>query len=132
MTDRGYKALTAFATKYNKEGLNVLAFPCNQFGRQEPGTEAQIKEFVSSRYGIPAGLQLFSKVDVNGANTHPVFQHLKAKFPGDIGWNFSGHWLVGRDGSVIKRFSSRTGWSSVETDICEALKNNGSSRTMEA
>mmetsp|Transcript_1627 Transcript_1627/g.3069 ORF Transcript_1627/g.3069 Transcript_1627/m.3069 type:complete len:124 (-) Transcript_1627:344-715(-) len=122
MTDKGYKAMTNFAQKYHGEGFWVLAFPCNQFGKQEPGSEADIKKFVSTNYGIPKGFQLFSKIDVNGENTHPVFKHLKDKFPGDVPWNFMGHFLVGRDGSVLERFGRMTSYGSVQTSIEKALK----------
>uniref|UniRef100_A0A6V3Q5A6 Glutathione peroxidase n=1 Tax=Lotharella globosa TaxID=91324 RepID=A0A6V3Q5A6_9EUKA len=114
--------MTGFAQKYHGEGFWVLAFPCNQFGKQEPGSEADIKKFVSTNYGIPKGMQLFSKIDVNGENTHPVYKHLKAKFPGDVSWNFMGHFLIGRDGSVLQRFGRMTSYSSVQTAIEEALK----------
>mmetsp|Transcript_11297 Transcript_11297/g.16889 ORF Transcript_11297/g.16889 Transcript_11297/m.16889 type:complete len:122 (+) Transcript_11297:237-602(+) len=117
MTDRGYKAITNFAKKYHGKGFNVLAFPCNQFGKQEPGTEAEIKEFVKKNYGIPDGLIMFSKVKVNGSDTHPVFLHLKKDFPGDVPWNFMGHWLVGKDGKVLKRYGRLTSYGSVESDI---------------
>mmetsp|Transcript_978 Transcript_978/g.1387 ORF Transcript_978/g.1387 Transcript_978/m.1387 type:complete len:82 (+) Transcript_978:338-583(+) len=67
--------MTGFAKKYHKDGFCVLAFPCNQFGKQEPGTDAEIKEFVRSKYGLPDGMEMFSKIKVNGANTHPGVVH---------------------------------------------------------
>ncbi|GAB5357546.1 hypothetical protein AAMO2058_000383500 [Amorphochlora amoebiformis] len=127
MTNRGYMALTGFAENYHKEGLEVLAFPCNQFGKEEPKSEADIKEFVQKKFGIPSGLNMMCKIDVNGPNTHPVYQHLKKAFPGDISWNFMGHFLVGRDGSVKERFGQTTSFSSVESSIKEALKESTSS-----
>mmetsp|Transcript_17868 Transcript_17868/g.43721 ORF Transcript_17868/g.43721 Transcript_17868/m.43721 type:complete len:126 (-) Transcript_17868:297-674(-) len=122
MTDRGYKAMTGFAERHHKSGLCVLAFPCNQFGKQEPGSEAEIKEFVKSKYGLPEGFQLFSKIDVNGPGTHPVFKHLKERFPGDISWNFMGNFLVGKDGTVLKRFGKMTYYDSMEAEIKKALE----------
>jgi glutathione peroxidase len=86
----------------------VLGFPCNQFGGQEPGTNEQIKEFCSSKYNVT--FPLFDKLDVNGANRHPLYTTLAGKdspFPGDIKWNF-GKFLIGKDGKIIKRFEPRT------------------------
>eukprot|EP00466_Bigelowiella_natans_P007067 jgi/Bigna1/52728/estExt_Genewise1Plus.C_100190 len=115
-------AMTGFAKKYHKDGFCVLAFPCNQFGRQEPGTDAEIKEFVRSRYGLPEGLEMFSKIKVNGPKTHPVYEHLKTAFPGDVSWNFMGHFLIGRDGQVKQRFGRTTSYATVDAAIQKELK----------
>jgi glutathione peroxidase len=103
-----YKALEAVYEKYKDQGFAVLAFPCNQFGHQEPGTNKEIKEFCSSKYEVT--FPIFDKLEVNGANRHPLYVALAGKespFPGDIAWNF-GKFLIGRDGKIIKRFEPRT------------------------
>jgi len=82
-------------------GLVILAFPCNQFGAQEPKSEADIKKFVAA-YDV--AFPMFSKVDVNGANTAPVYVFLKKSFPGDVPWNFLGKWVCDRDGVPVARF----------------------------
>ena len=100
----------ALDEKYGAEGLRILAFPCNQFGAQEPDSAEEIRKFVVSK-----GLQLakrseqssfvlMGKTDVNGAKTHPVFRFLKALAPkADIDWNFGAYWVVDRSGRVLKR-----------------------------
>jgi glutathione peroxidase len=101
-----YKALEAVYEKYKDKGLAVLGFPCNQFGGQEPGTNEEIKQFCSSKYNVT--FPLFDKIEVNGANRHPLYVALAGKespYPGDIKWNF-GKFLIGRDGKIIKRFDS--------------------------
>src|SRR4051794_26128450 len=103
-----YKGLEALQEKYKAKGFTVLGFPCNQFGGQEPGSNAQIKEFCSSTYNVT--FPMFDKLDVNGANRHPLYTALAGKespFPGDIKWNF-GKFLIGRDGKIIKRFEPAT------------------------
>jgi glutathione peroxidase len=102
-----YKALEAVYEKYKDKGLVVLGFPCNQFGAQEPGTNEEIKQFCSSKYSVT--FPLFDKIEVNGPNRHPLYSSLAGKdspFPGDIKWNFS-KFLIGRDGTILKRFESR-------------------------
>lgn len=85
------------------EGLVIMAFPCNQFGGQEPGSNSDIKAFVT-KLGVPDNdnFLMMDKVDVNGRGAHPVYQFLKAATPdrSDIKWNFASYWLVGRDGSI--------------------------------
>jgi len=103
-----YKGLEAVYEKYKDKGLVVLGFPCNQFGGQEPGTSEQIKEFCSSKYNVT--FPLFSKIEVNGPNRHPLYVALAGKdspFPGDIKWNFS-KFLIGRDGKILNRFEPGT------------------------
>jgi glutathione peroxidase len=102
-----YAGLQALHEKYRDRGFSVLAFPCNQFGSQEPGDEAQIREFCSTQYGVT--FPLFSKVEVNGANAHPLWEHLKNAKPGVLGseaikWNFT-KFLVDREGQVQRRFA---------------------------
>ena len=102
-----YTALEALHQKYKDRGLVVLGFPCNQFGGQEPGTDAEIKQFCSSKYNVT--FPMFDKIEVNGANRHPLYVMLAGKespFAGDIGWNFT-KFLIGRDGKILKRFESR-------------------------
>src|SRR5882762_7730994 len=103
-----YKALEELQQKYKDKGVTVLGFPCNQFGGQEPGTNEEIKQFCSSKFNVT--FPLFDKIDVNGPNRHPLYAGLAGKespFPGDIKWNF-GKFLIGRDGTIIKRFEPRT------------------------
>ncbi len=101
-----YEGLQALYVKYQKRGLTVLGFPCNQFGGQESGSNAEIKEFCSANFHVT--FPLFSKIAVNGAQRHPLYAALAgsgAAFPGDVSWNFN-KFLVGRDGLVVARFDS--------------------------
>ncbi|MCX6952252.1 MAG: glutathione peroxidase [Verrucomicrobia bacterium] len=101
-----YQGLEAVYKKYAGQGLTVLGFPCNQFGGQEPGSNAEIKQFCSTTFHVT--FPLFDKVEVNGANRHPLYTALAGKgspFPGNIKWNF-GKFLIGRDGKVVARFDS--------------------------
>ena len=103
-----YEGLQALYAKYQKRGFTVLGFPCNQFGGQESGSEAEIKEFCSANFHVT--FPMFAKIAVNGAQRHPLYAALAgsgAAFPGDISWNFN-KFLVGRDGKVIARFDSGT------------------------
>lgn len=103
-----YKGLEAVYEKYKGKGFTVLGFPCNQFGAQEPGTAEEIKTFCSSKYNVT--FPLFTKIEVNGPNRHPLYVQLAGKdspFPGDIKWNFS-KFLIGRDGRILKRFEPGT------------------------
>jgi glutathione peroxidase len=116
-----YKALEAIHEKYKDKGFTVLAFPCNQFMGQEPGTNEEIKQFCSTKYNVT--FPMFDKIDVNGPKRHPLYVQLAGKdspYPGDIKWNF-GKFLVGRDGKIIKRFEPRTTPDSAEvTQAIEA------------
>lgn len=101
-----YEGLQAIFKKYEARGLTVLGFPCNQFGEQEPGTNAEIKQFCSSKFHVT--FPMFDKIEVNGVHRHPLYVALAGKgspFPGDIGWNFA-KFLVGRDGKILRRFDS--------------------------
>jgi glutathione peroxidase len=98
-----YKGLEALQQKYKDQGLVVLGFPCNQFGKQEPGSNEEIKEFCTKNYSVT--FPMFDKLDVKGANQHPLYKELSGKespFPGDVKWNF-GKFVVGRDGKILKR-----------------------------
>jgi len=117
-----YKGLEALYQKYKDRGLEVLGFPCNQFGKQEPGNAEEIGGFCERNFGVT--FPLFAKVDVNGDNAHPLFAHLKQQAPGILGtesikWNFT-KFLVGREGQVVKRFAPKDKPESLESAI-EAL-----------
>jgi glutathione peroxidase len=119
-----YSGLEALYKKYHERGLEVLGFPCDQFGHQEPGTEAEIKEFCSATYGV--GFPLFAKIKVNGPDTHPLYEYLKSSLPGILGieaikWNFT-KFLVGKDGEPIKRYAPADKPESLEPDIEAALR----------
>ncbi|CAN5811046.1 glutathione peroxidase [soil metagenome] len=118
-----YKGLEEIYKKYEDEGLVVLGFPCDQFGHQEPGTEEEIAEFCELNFGVT--FPLFAKVDVNGDNTHPLFEWLKEEKGGALGskikWNFT-KFLVGKDGTPIKRYASTTKPEKIAGDIEAALK----------
>jgi len=117
-----YAGLEARYKKYRERGLEVLGFPCNQFGHQEPGAAAEIAAFCESNYGV--SFPMFGKVEVNGANAHPLFKWLTQVAPGLLGtraikWNFT-KFLLGRDGHVHKRYAPQTAPADLEADI-EAL-----------
>jgi glutathione peroxidase len=102
-----YKDLEELYQTYQKYGLEILAFPCNQFGAQEPGNAEEIKHFCQLNYDVK--FPLFSKVDVNGENAHPLYQYLKESLPGILGskaikWNFT-KFLIDRSGKPVKRFA---------------------------
>lgn len=118
-----YKGLEALWRKFKDRGLVILGFPCNQFGRQEPGDAAAIKNFCLSQYNV--SFPLFAKIDVNGANAHPVYQHLKAAAPGVLGseaikWNFT-KFLVDDSGEVVKRYGSIETPDKIEQDLSALL-----------
>jgi glutathione peroxidase len=103
-----YKGLQALYDKYGQAGFMVLGFPCNQFGRQEPGTSEQIAQFCQKNYGVT--FDMFEKVDVNGKNQCDLYKYLtspdtNAKCAGPIQWNFE-KFLISRDGTVVARFGS--------------------------
>jgi glutathione peroxidase len=113
-----YKGLQDLYAKYRKQGFEVLGFPCDQFGHQEPGDNAEIKSFCEMNYGVE--FPLFSKIEVNGANTHPVFEYLKSKKGGLLGdtikWNFT-KFLVAKNGKVVDRYAPTTPPERIATDI---------------
>ena len=118
-----YTGLEALQRKYAARGFEVLGFPCNQFGGQEPGTPEEIREFCSTRYDV--SFPLFAKVEVNGDGADPLWKHLKSERPGLLGseaikWNFT-KFLVDRDGKVVKRYAPTDEPSSIERDIEAAL-----------
>ena len=119
-----YAGLEALYRKYQDQGLVVLGFPCNQFGAQEPGNEAQISDFCEKNYGV--SFPLFAKTDVNGPHAHPLFNHLKREAPGLLGsemikWNFT-KFLVDREGKVVSRYAPTTNPSQLESAITELIR----------
>ena len=109
-----YKSLEAVYQKYKDQGFVVLGFPCNQFGGQEPGTNEEIKQYSTSKYDVT--FPLFDKIEVNGANRHPLYVALAgdtSPFPGNIKWNFN-KFLIGKDGKILKRFDSKVTPDSAE------------------
>ncbi|MFI8975011.1 glutathione peroxidase [Nocardia asteroides] len=137
-----YEGLEALYKKGQDRGLEILGFPCNQFGDQEPGTDTEIQEFCSVNYGVT--FPVFGKVDVNGAAADPLFTYLRAEAPGDFGpsagmlyehiktarpeaigtdevkWNFT-KFLIGRDGKVIRRFEPTVTPDEIESEIAALL-----------
>ncbi len=114
-----YAGLEALWRKYRKQGLVVLGFPCNQFGAQEPGDEAAIGAFCSSKYDVT--FPLFAKIEVNGDNAHPLYRYLKQEAPGVLGsegikWNFT-KFLVDARGNVVARYASITKPEEIAADI---------------
>jgi glutathione peroxidase len=117
-----YTGLESLQKTYSANGFSVLAFPCNQFGGQEPGTEQEIESFCDLNY--QTSFPLFSKIEVNGASSHPLFAHLKSEAPGVLGskrikWNFT-KFLVNQQGEVVKRYAPSTKPEAIAKDI-EAL-----------
>ena len=118
-----YEGLEALHRKYGNKGLTVLGFPCNQFGAQEPGNEAQIMEFCSLTYDVT--FPMATKVEVNGDDAAPLFKHLKKEKPGLLGsqgikWNFT-KFLVDKDGKVISRHAPTDKPESLSSDIEKLL-----------
>lgn len=117
-----YEGLQKLYDKYKDQGLEILDFPCNQFGHQAPGTEEEIQKFCTLKYGTT--FPLFSKIDVNGKDADPLFTYLKNQQGGflgdDIKWNFT-KFLVSRDGKVIDRYAPVTKPESIEDDILKLL-----------
>ena len=117
-----YRGLQTLHEKYASEGLSILGFPCNQFLSQEPGTEDEIKLFCQSNFGV--SFDMFSKINVNGSNAHPLYVYLKKSAPGTlfdtIKWNFT-KFLVDRDGKVIRRYAPSTPPEEIEADIQKLL-----------
>lgn len=108
---------------YGSRGLVVLGFPCNQFGNQDPGSNEEIGAFCQKNFGVT--FPMMSKIDVNGADAHPLYQWLAAEAPGLLGskaikWNFT-KFLVGKDGRVIKRYAPQDAPEKLAKDIEEAL-----------
>ncbi|WP_420427240.1 glutathione peroxidase [Algiphilus sp.] len=118
-----YTGLEALYRDYHERGFEVLGFPCNQFANQEPGNAEEIASFCSTTYDV--SFPMFAKVDVNGDKAHPLFQYLKSEKSGLLGtgaikWNFT-KFLVGKDGSVLKRYAPTDKPEKLRGDIEAAL-----------
>ena len=114
-----FEGLETLSRKYRDRGLEVLGFPCNQFGAQEPGDAAQIGAFCEKNYGV--SFQMFDKIEVNGPRAHPLYKWLMHSAPGILGteaikWNFT-KFLLGRDGKVFKRYATATKPEALAGDI---------------
>lgn len=119
-----YQGLQTLYETYRDQGFTILAFPCNQFGGQEPGSAQDIRAFCDTRYRVT--FPLFEKIDVNGENAHPLYQWLKTEKAGILGseaikWNFT-KFLVGRNGNVIARYAPTTKPADLEDDIKAAIE----------
>jgi glutathione peroxidase len=118
-----YQGLEAVYQQFKDKGVEVLGFPCNQFGKQEPGSAEEIGAFCEKNYGVT--FPLFAKIDVNGSDAHPLFKHLKQQAPGLMGteaikWNFT-KFLVKKDGTVYKRYAPQTEPKELMQDIEKLL-----------
>jgi glutathione peroxidase len=118
-----YAGLERMYRKFKDRGFEILGFPCDQFGHQEPGDEAQIKQFCSLTYDVT--FPMFAKIEVNGDQAHPLYQYLKREQPGVLGtqsikWNFT-KFLVDRNGKVLARYAPKDEPASLEKDVEKAL-----------
>ncbi|MEM1412984.1 MAG: glutathione peroxidase [Pseudomonadota bacterium] len=117
-----FEGLETLHQQFHEQGLTILGFPCNQFGKQDPGSNAEIMEFCQLNYGV--SFPMFGKIDVNGTDADPLFKHLKKEARGALGteaikWNFT-KFLINREGEVVKRYGSSTKPEQIIPDI-EAL-----------
>ena len=118
-----FAGLEELYEKYREQGLEVLGFPCNQFGKQDPGTNEEITEFCQLNYGV--SFPMFGKIEVNGSGTDPLFQHLKKEAPGALGterikWNFT-KFLIDSNGKVVKRYAPTVKPKDIEKDVKKLL-----------
>ena len=114
-----YAGLESLYRQYKDKGFVVLGFPCNQFGSQEPGSEADIRQFCDAQFAVT--FPLFAKIDVNGSNAHPLYRYLKSARRGLFGrqaiaWNFT-KFLVDREGRVLRRYGPRRKPEQIEKDV---------------
>ena len=120
-----YTELQKLYEEYRDQGLEILGFPCDQFGHQEPGNEEEIQQFCSLNFGVT--FPLFSKVDVNGGNAHPLFRYLTKALPGLMGgrvkWNFT-KFLIAPDGTPVKRFAPTLDPARIGSEIRSLLKDS--------
>ena len=118
-----YAGLQKLYEDYKDSGLEILGFPCNQFGHQEPGTAEEIQDNCLVNYGV--SFTMFEKIDVNGDDAHPIYQYLKNALPGTLGksikWNFT-KFLIDADGNPVKRFAPTTKPADLEKHVKKALK----------
>lgn len=120
-----YQGLEKLYRELQPQGFSVLAFPCNQFGLQEPGSATDIADFCEKNYGV--SFLVFEKIDVNGKDAHPLFQYLKSHAPGILGtemikWNFT-KFLLKKDGTVFKRYPPQTTPEEMRADVLQLLAN---------
>jgi glutathione peroxidase len=118
-----YRGLEALYRSHREAGLDVLGFPCNQFGHQEPGSDEEIAGYCSLTWDVT--FPMFARIEVNGDAAHPLYRHLKKAAPGVLGteavkWNFT-KFLVGRDGRVLRRFAPNDSPASIEAEVVAAL-----------
>ena len=118
-----YKGLQELYSKYSNRDFEILAFPCNQFGAQEPGSNEEIKEFCDNNFNV--SFKIFDKINVNGSSASPLFKHLKNEAKGVMGseaikWNFT-KFLIDNNGSVIKRYSPQTTPDKIDKDLSKIL-----------
>ncbi|MEW6992543.1 glutathione peroxidase [Colwelliaceae bacterium 6441] len=118
-----YQGLQTIYQRYQEQGFEILAFPCNQFKQQEKGSDSEIKSFCDLNFNI--SFDLFSKIDVNGSNTHPIYHYLKNQAPGILGsksikWNFT-KFLINKNGDVVKRIATITKPEAIAHDIEKLL-----------
>ena len=119
-----YEGLQKLYDEFKDRGFDVLGFPCDQFGHQEPGTEAEIQTFCSTTYNVT--FPMFAKINVNGSDAHPLYNHLKSEKKGLLGsesikWNFT-KFLVGPDGSVLKRYAPTDTPASIREDVAQLVR----------
>jgi len=116
-----FAGLETLYEDYRERGFSILGFPCNQFGRQDPGSNEEIQEFCQLNYGV--SFPMFGKIEVNGSGADPLFEHLKRSAPGTFGnrikWNFT-KFLINREGEVVKRYAPTAKPETIAADI-EAL-----------
>ncbi|RNF26107.1 trypanothione/tryparedoxin dependent peroxidase 2 [Trypanosoma conorhini] len=125
-TKGGYETATTLYNKYKGQGLTVLAFPCNQFAGQEPGTAQEVKEFACTRF--KAEFPIMAKIDVNGGNAHPLYEFLKETKPGIFGskaikWNFTS-FLIDKNGVPVVRFSPGASVEQIEKELLPLLRDS--------
>ena len=118
-----YKGLQELYSKHSDKDFEILAFPCNQFGAQEPGSNEEIKEFCDINFNV--SFKIFDKINVNGSSASPLFKHLKNEAKGVMGseaikWNFT-KFLIDNNGSVIKRYSPQTTPDKIDKDLSKIL-----------
>lgn len=119
-----YKSLQELHERFSNHGFSVLGFPCNQFAKQEPGSNSEIQTFCEVTYGVT--FPVFGKLNVNGADAHPLYKFLTKEAPGVLGstavkWNFT-KFLIGRDGHVLKRYAPKTTPDDIATDIAPLVQ----------
>jgi glutathione peroxidase len=125
-TKCGYQFMVDEQKKYEARNFTCLGFPCNQFGGQEPGDAKDIKDFAVSAFKV--SFPLFEKVEVNGPNTHPVWQYLKRVYPGDVSWNFHGWFVLNAEGIPVARFNKEP-YEQIDAFIKKVLDDRDAAQT---